>query len=52
MLTSSAIGVAYFGFLLQAGSAVIPLIQHCLGSIVLPQPGKPLTGETKVPIEQ
>jgi hypothetical protein len=27
MLTSSAIGIAHFGFLLQAGFAVIPLIQ-------------------------
>jgi hypothetical protein len=52
MLVLFAIGVVCFGFPLQAGFAVIRLIQHCLGRIILPKPAKVLTGETTVPIEQ
>jgi hypothetical protein len=39
MLIVFATGVACFGFPLQAAFAVIRLIQHCLGCIVLAQPG-------------
>ena len=52
MLVLFAIGVACFGLPLQAGFAVIRLIQRRLGRIVLPNQGKVLTGETTVPIEQ
>jgi ABC-type amino acid transport system permease subunit len=52
MLVLFAISVACFGIPLQAGFAVIRLIQRYLGRIVLRnQPRRPI-GETAVPIEQ
>ena len=52
MLVLFAIGVACFGIPLQAGFAVIRLIQRHLGRIALRNQPKVLTGETTVPIEQ
>jgi hypothetical protein len=52
MLVLFAVGVACFGIPLQAGFAVIRLIQRHLGRIALRNQPKALTGETAVPIEQ
>jgi hypothetical protein len=52
MLVLFAIGVACFGIPLQAGFAVIRLIQRHLGRIALRNQPKVQTGETAVPIEQ
>ena len=47
-----AIGVACFGIPLQAGLALIRLVQRRLGRIALRNQPKVLTGETTVQIEQ
>ena len=52
MLVLFAIGVTCFGIPLQAGFALIRLIQRHLGHIALRNQPKVQTGETAVPIEQ
>jgi len=52
MLVLFAIGVACFGIPLQAGLALIRLVQRRLGRIALRNQPKVLTGATTVPIEQ
>jgi hypothetical protein len=46
-----AIGVACFGIPLQAGFAVIRLIQRHLGRAALRHQQEPLTGEAAVPVD-
>jgi len=52
MLVLFAIGVACFGIPLQAGFAIIRLVQRRLGRIAPHNQGKVLPGETAVPIQQ